>query len=532
MNVLSHLRASAALGVVAILAAGCQSAAVSPSPSASTAPTSSLAAPTGAAPSTAPTLMPTPTAVVSPSVAPASAAPASVAPASFAPSPSAASTPRPGGSWAPAGTLVSQSWDSPTVALGDGGAISIDGRDMTAQRWDPTAGTWRSASGLNAVRSYFAAVTLRDGRGLVVGGVDTTDYEHWRSYSSAYVYDPATPKGTWTKVGLLGTARTAPAAAVLQDGRVLVAGGSYIDGPPWGAVGPTRGGTDAAGIVLAAARVAPPGPGTDGGGDFDIAPPVIGAALATAELFDPATGRWSPTDSMRFARAGAVAATLSDGRVLVVGPSSSATFGFESKMDPRAFGTAEVYDPATGRFTQVGSLPPIDRDAIAADGVQVPTEDPQATSMGTLVPLPDGDALLVGHVDSWKHQADVVRTFRFDGVTGTWSQVGPAWAWLNDWDAGTTHQTPGIDLSTAVAAPLASGFVLVAGGGGGEVGGGPTSVARLFGPATDGWLPLPDMPAGRQGGVAVALADGSVLLVGGDDPSAEKVTATRFVPSP
>jgi hypothetical protein len=200
-------------------------------------------------------------------------------------------------------------------------------------------------------------------------------------------------------------------------------------------------------------------------------------------------------------------------------------------MDARAYGTAEVYDPATGRFTQVGSLPPIDRDAIAADGVQVPTTDPYATSMGTLVPLPDGDALLVGHVDSWKHQADVVRTFRFDGATGTWSQVGPAWAWLNDWDAGTTHQTPGIDLSTAVAAPLASGSVLVAGGGGGEVGGGPTSVARLFSPATDGWLPLPDMPAGRQGGVAVALADGSVLLVGGDDTSVDTTTAVRFVPS-
>ena len=512
MSVFSHGRAAAALAIAASLAAGCASTAVSPSPSASVAPSSSLAAPTEAAPSAAPSLAPTPTAV-SPTAAL----------ASVAPSPTPSPVPSPGGSWAPAGTLVSRSWDSPAVALGDGGAISIDGRDHTAQRWDPATGTWHAAAGLNAPREYFAAVPLRDGRVLVAGGLDNHDPERWRSYSSAYVYDPATPTGTWTKVGLLGTARAAPAAAVLADGRVLVAGGSFMDGPPWG-------GTGRSDVVFAAVRVPAPGSVSDGGGDFDIAPPVIGAALATAELFDPVTGRWSPTGSMQFARAGAVATTLSDGRVLVVGPSSAATFGFESKMDPRVYGTAEVYDPATGRFTQVGSLPPIDRAAIAADGVQVPTEDPQATSMGTLVPLPDGAALIVGHVDSWKHQADVVRTFRFDGATGTWSQVGPAWAWLNDWDAGTTHQTPGIDLSTAVAAPLASGSILVAGGGGGEVGGGPTSVARLFGAAAQGWLPLPDMPAGRQGGVAVALADGSVLLVGGDDTSVDTTTAVRFVP--
>ena len=92
---------------------------------------------------------------------------------------------------------------------------------------------------------------------------------------------------------------------------------------------------------------------------------------------------------MRFARAGAVATTLSDGRVLVVGPGAGENDGrFGVTMDARGFDTAEVYDPATGRFSPAGSLPPIDRAAISAAGVDVPTSDLWSTSVGTLVAQP------------------------------------------------------------------------------------------------------------------------------------------------
>ena len=59
--------------------------------------------------------------------------------------------------------------------------------------------------------------------------------------------------------------------------------------------------------------------------------------------------------------------------------------------------------------------------------------------------------------------------------------------------------------------------------------------ARLFDPATDTWASLPPLPEARQGGVAVALQDGSVLLVGGyawmyGQDGDTRPTPVRFVP--
>ena len=93
------------------------------------------------------------------------------------------------------------------------------------------------------------------------------------------------------------------------------------------------------------------------------------------------------------------------------------------------------------------------------------------------------------------------------------------------------HQTPGIDLSGASAAALPDGRVLVAGGTTRDATGegwGALRVARLYNPGTNTWTRLPSMPEGRSGGVTVTLADGSVLLVGGND--GDTATAVRFVP--
>lgn len=513
-------RATAALAIV-VLVVACQGASVSPPPGVTVAPTSSVAEPTepAATQSPTPTVVPTPTAVVPPTAAASSPPIATPIPSGTA----GGTSPAHGGSWIAAGTISSDWFAGAVTPLGDGGALAIGGDGATAERWNPKSATWGPAATLNAPRWNFAAVPLRDGRVLVIGGVN----DDRQAYSSTYVYDPATAKGTWTKVGLMGTARSAPGAAVLRDGRVLVVGGVYLDRP---ALRDDR----APGVVLAAYR-----PGATGSSaplpPADVSPSHMIPALATAEIYDPSSGTWSTTGSMRYARAGASAVTLADGRVLVVSPGGELRVGGDTGaiVDRRASSTTEVFDPATGRFALVGSLPDIDRDAISASGVELPTSDPWMTSVGTLIALPDGGAMLVGHADSWKHQADVVRSFRFDARTGRWTQVGPAYASANDWAADGWRSTPGVDLAGAFAAALPDGRVLAAGGNttGGDGAWEATRTARTYDPTTSTWAPLPAMPEARSSGETAVLSDGSVLLVGGNESSSGAITAVRFVPS-
>ena len=100
---------------------------------------------------------------------------------------------------------------------------------------------------------------------------------------------------------------------------MLVAGGYYLSGE----TGRIDTGSE---TVLAAYRSTPASVPMPPGAilaDTDPGRPPI-AALATAELYDPVTDTWSATGPMRYARYGAEAVTLADGRVLVVGSSSMA----------------------------------------------------------------------------------------------------------------------------------------------------------------------------------------------------------------
>jgi hypothetical protein len=63
--------------------------------------------------------------------------------------------------------------------------------------------------------------------------------------------------------------------------------------------------------------------------------------LATAEIYDPQTGKWSRTGSLTFGRSDFSATLLADGRVLVAGGGDD---------------TAELYDPTTGLFTMAARM--------------------------------------------------------------------------------------------------------------------------------------------------------------------------------
>jgi hypothetical protein len=488
-------------------------------------------------------------AAASPSPAPTAAASAG-APATTGPSASPASeapsAPPTAGTlhWEPAGETGVARYDGRAVplssgrllVLGNGGDADGFQAPTSGEVWDPATGAWTEIENLNKARWDFAAVPLADDRVLVTGGLN--DDQPRQSYSSAYIYDARPGHEGWTKTGVMSAARTGPSAALLPDGRVLVAGGYFR-------VDPTQGFDSGSDATLAAYHPAADegsGTATVDLGLFDIDMGSAGAALATAELFDPATGAWTATGPMNYARYGAPAVTLSDGRVLIVGSRAEAQ-GFSIAVDPRSSTTAEIYDPATGRFTLTGELPGIDRAAIEARGEPganpMPTDEGEPLDVGTLVPLQDGGAALIGQTRWWKHLADMTRSFRFDAGSGTWSEIGQTWAYVGE-PTAVPLTTPGVrNLSGAMAAALPDGRVLVAGGGGNSPDGfgGRTAaeVAELYDPATNTWAPLPPMPVGRSSGAVATIADGSVVLVGGltgMDTAEQDVlaSAVRLVP--
>ncbi len=519
-------RSLAALVAALALVAGCQSSTTTSAPTDRRSPTASASLPTQPL-----STQPLPT-------QPLLTQPLPTQPLSTQPLPTPFATRSDvGGPWQAAGTMAIGRAGTHAVLLGDGRVLIVGGpavwglEDVSddsamAELWDPATGAWHTTESLNKPRGDFVVVPLADGRVLVTGGVNQTR----QSYSSTYVYDPRPGHETWSKAGLLDTARTAPAAAALPDGRVLVAGGYYH-------VEPTFGRDAAPKAVLAAYRPASlPETGSSGSRLADVGPPNVGSALATAEVFDPATGSWSATGPLTFARFGAAAVTLADGRILVVG-----SLGSDQgvTVDDRAYDSAEIYDPETGRFSLAGRLPDIDRSALEKQGVPgsnpVPDGNPQPTDNGTLVALNDGGAVLVGHAGWWKHAGDITRSFRFDARAGSWTEIGQTYIFVGE-PGRVPLVTPGVRRPTgALVARLPDGRVLVAGGVEAYVDYPdpfPTAAAELYDPATDTWSPLPPMPEARAGGAAVVLTDGSVLLVGGYNDSIVLTSAIRFVPSP
>jgi len=76
---------------------------------------------------------------------------------------------------------------------------------------------------------------------------------------------------------------------------------------------------------------------------------VTGGGYESAELFDPATGTFTPTGSMSSPRLTHTATLLNDGTVLVAG-------GVNDVAAKVTFATAELFDPVTGSFQPTGNM--------------------------------------------------------------------------------------------------------------------------------------------------------------------------------
>ena len=192
--------------------------------------------------------------------------------------------------WESAGETTLERLDARAVPLSSGRLLVLgngqgsDGIEAptSGEIWDPETGVRTEIENLNKPRLDFAAVPLADDRVLVAGGLNNEQPQ--QSYSSAYIYDARPGHEGWTKTGLMSVARTGPSAATLPDGRVLVAGGDFH-------VAQYSGLDPEPEAVLAAYHPAPEVSSESASFSlFDVDVGSAGAALATAELFDPATG--------------------------------------------------------------------------------------------------------------------------------------------------------------------------------------------------------------------------------------------------
>jgi hypothetical protein len=334
------------------------------------------------------------------------------------------------------------------------------------------------------------ATLLPDGRVLLVGGKAST--EDGKPAAAAELYDPTT--GKWTATGSMAQARWGHTATLLEDGRVLVTGG--VAG-----LGCSGAQVCGNGDQLASAEMYDPGSGRwnvtgsmhkvrsghtatrllDGGvlvtGGYDIEGANIAGAeimgLTAVERYDPKSGQWTPTASMADARAGSTATLLPDGRVLVAGG---------DVVGNNAGRSAELYDPGTGRWATTGSM-----------------AGPRRYHTATL--LPDGKVLVTGGFAGSDYTVEQpcsgppepCSVELYDPSIGLWTATG------------RMH----MDRVGHTATLLPDGTVLVVGLGTGVT----PATAELYDPKSGRWTATAS-PAKTRGLTATGLLDGRVLATG------------------
>jgi hypothetical protein len=189
------------------------------------------------------------------------------------------------------------------------GKVLILGGDASAELFDPASRTFTPTGSMTISRFRPTATSLANGTVLIAGGFGSGTSQLPR-LSSAELYDPGS--GTFTATGSMAVGRVLHTATLLDDGRVLIAGG-----------------TDAS-----------------GGG---------GAATASSELYDPSAGTFTLTGSMESERADHSGTLLASGEVLIVGGwnGHAADAADDPPWDPLF---AELFDPSSGSFTASGSM--------------------------------------------------------------------------------------------------------------------------------------------------------------------------------
>lgn len=283
-------------------------------------------------------------------------------------------------------------------------------------------------------RRFHTATLLQNGKVLIAGGEDAGQ----TPFASAELYDPST--GAFSPTGDMTVPRVRHTATLLNNGKVLITGGA-ADGSE--------------------------------------------TAVSSAELYDPSTGRFTATaHAMTAARASHTATLLKDGRVLIAG--GDAIF-FNGVQNPNihSLASAEIFDPNAGTFTATGTMT-------------------AAREEHTATLLASGKVLIAGGSDN---------------AVGNASPAATVLASAELFDPSTGHFTATGNMVSArvflTATLLNSGKVLVAGGV--TTGGGSVNTAELFDESGQSFTSTGNLTAPRFYQDATLLGDGTVLITGGSD---------------
>ncbi|WP_437923442.1 kelch repeat-containing protein [Sorangium sp. So ce291] len=315
---------------------------------------------------------------------------------------------------------------------------------------------------------------------------------------------------SWESVPPMITPRGEHTATVLQDGRVLVAGG-YTE-------------------------VDEVGPYTDEN---------TAVSLRAVEIYDPATRTWSPAAPLSQGRSGHAAILLPNGHVLVAGGRARSRWTFGPELS-----SAEVYDPTSDTWTAVGRLPephpapsmmlasgrPVlvgmaysEVDAI--DWMHAAVYDPESRSWTT-----------VPSCNIYSRRRPIGATLLHDGrvmAVGSGCSVHDLETGLWTWEEGAVLETRQYRYPDATTLP--GGGVLVVGG---TLAGPDPEVhafSQIYLPQEDRWEPTsgPYAPASTPCGLngssirgtrTSLLPSGKVLLTGGVESCLPKDSTGYIVP--
>lgn len=323
------------------------------------------------------------------------------------------------GTFTPVGNMAAGRYGHTATLLVDG-RVLIAGGGKGAEIYDGSTGSFTEVGPMRAQREHHSATLLADGKVLIAGG---------RGLDTAELFNPAT--GTFEATGTMAADTLGHAAILLANGKVLVAGGM---------------------------RNSPPYP-----------------TPVPAELYDPATGEFSPAGSYAPDTVGQYSnipvwpklSLLADGRVLLAGNNR-----------------AQIYDPSTHSFSATGPM--------------ASPEYAYGMFWHTATALEDGTVLVTGGADDMSC-AGFNSSEIYDPNSNSFRTAG--------------SMLTGRDIHTATL--LRDGRVLITGGGSGWCGGGSLASAELFDPSTQSYADAGNMNVKRTGHTATLLQDGTVLLAGG-----------------